>query len=89
MHARSPDHNKQQCQTKLTMYLPASTVRDDFPSFSDKSCFVHLYVEMDQDFIVSILLELDRTKAPPFSELGEVGVGVANGTGAMAGNGEI
>lgn len=42
---------------------------------------------MDHDFIVSILLELDRTKAAPFSERGVVGV--ASGTGVMAGNGEI
>lgn len=42
---------------------------------------------MDQDLIVSILLEPDRTIAAPFSVLGVVGV--ARGIGDMAGNGEI
>lgn len=34
--------------------LPASTVRDVFPNFSNINCFVHLYVEMDQFLIFSI-----------------------------------
>lgn len=42
---------------------------------------------MDHVLIVSILLDPDRTKAAPFSELGVVGV--ARGIGDMAGNGEI
>ena len=48
---------------------------------------MHLYVEMDQVLMLSILLPPERTTAAPFSLLGDVGV--AKGTGDMAGNGEI
>lgn len=35
-------------------HLPVSTVLDVLPSFSNISCFVHLYVEILQFLIVSI-----------------------------------
>ena len=36
--------------------LPESTVRDVFPSFSYINCLVHLYVEILQFLMLSILL---------------------------------
>lgn len=43
---------------KGRVVVPASTVLDVLPSFSNISCLVHLYVDMDQFLRDSILDEL-------------------------------
>lgn len=54
--------------------IPVSTVRDDFPSFSNINCLVHLYVDILQFLIVSILDACDLINAEsPFWD-GLVGV---------------
>jgi hypothetical protein len=56
--------------------LPASTVLDDFPNFSNMSCLVHLYVDMDQFLRFSIRDEVFKIVESSFW-VGVVGVKIA------------